>query len=140
MKKLLLIIIIATATLPVMAQSALNIEGIFSRYGKEKGCKMVEMHGCTIKGYHLAEYKSLEFTTHRTEIEQLLNKDRENAKTIQEVIDNGVLLGGYYIMPQAKKSLNRYILYRRGSGKTPSVIVYMVGNIRKEELMKITKK
>lgn len=132
---------IIITTIPASAQESLNINSVFSLYGRKKGCKMVEMHDCTIKGYKLSVYKSLEYTTHQKEIESLLNKDREDARKVQEVINGGVLLGGYYIMPQTKKSQpNRYILYRRGKGTSPSVIVYMEGNINPDELMKITRK
>jgi len=140
MKKILFTFIWLAWSTACLAQNDLNIGEAFSRYGKSKGCKMVELHNYTVKGYRLDTYKSLEFLRFKSEIEALLQKDRNNAKKVQEVINNGTLLGGYYIMPRVNNSANRYILYRKGAAKQASVVVYMEGNIDADDLMKITRK
>ena len=50
------------------------------------------------KGYKLKIYKSLVYKNHATEIAHYLKADRKAAKKIREVVENGKMVSGYYMM------------------------------------------
>ena len=53
-KRLLTTILLLTCiAVSTLAQQGLRVADIFSRYGDERGCKMVEMHDTELRGYKL---------------------------------------------------------------------------------------
>ena len=125
-----------TAATPAMAQEGLNVNKVFQRFGHAKGCKMVEMHNAKLKGYELKVYKSLTYKNIGASIEPYLKADRKNAKKIREVVENGQIVSGYYIMPPKSKGINRYILFSKVKPNRGTVI-YIEGELSPDDIMKL---
>lgn len=123
----------------VMAQSGLEVDKVFSLYGHAKGCKMVEMHETTLRGYKLHTYKSLTYKTQGTRIAELLAADRRRAKKIREVVEDGHVRGGYYMMQPLAGGMNRYILFNNGE-KGKGAVIYIEGQLSPNEILKVIRK
>lgn len=122
--------------LSAMGQQGLHIDNAFRLYGRAKGCKMVEMHDTELRGYKLATYKSLTFKKLTDEIDHCLEADRKSARKVREVVEDGRLVSGYYMMKPLEGGANRYILFsygRDGSG----AIIYIEGRLSPEDIMKL---
>ena len=130
---ILLLVAIATSAL---AQQGLRVADIFSRYGHERGCKMVEMHDTELHGYELKTYQSLTYRIHGDEIAPLLEEDRRKAKKIREVVSDGRVSSGYYIMPPTAEGLNRYGLYTQKQDNS-GAIVYIEGKLEPDDILKL---
>ena len=125
------------ASLTAQAQEGLNVEKIFQRYGHAKGCKMVEMRNTSLKGYQMKVYKSLIYKSFASAtINTYLKADRKAAKKIREVVDNGKMTSGYYMMAPLEKGINRYILFSNPSGNKGTVI-YIEGDLSPDDIMKL---
>ena len=118
------------------AQEGLQIAGIFSRFGHERGCKMVEMHDARLRGYELKTYQSLTYRTQGDVIAPLLDEDRRKAQKIREVVNDGQVTSGYYIMPPTDNGLNRYILYTQKEDKS-GTIIYIEGTLQPDDILKL---
>ena len=66
-----------------LAQQGLAVADIFSRYGHERGCKMVEMHDTDLRGYELKTYQSLTYRSQGEQIANMLEADRKKARKIK---------------------------------------------------------
>lgn len=128
--------LIATAA---QAQTDLAVNQAFQKYGSQKGCKMVTLIDGQLKGYELKVYKSLTFRRHGKEIMVLVKADRPKAKKIREIVEDGQPRSGYYMMPQLREGINRYVLFRCDEGYQGAVI-YIEGYLSPDDIMKITKK
>ena len=80
------------------AQDDLQVSNVFQLYGHDKGCKMVELHHGTFKGYQLDVYKSLIYKKIGNNVENYLKQDRKNAKKVREIVEDGQVTSGYYLM------------------------------------------
>ncbi len=118
------------------AQQSLAVADVFSRFGHERGCKMVEMHHTKLRGYELKTYQSLTYRTKGDQIAAMLEADRIQAKKIREVICDGRVSSGYYIMPPTNVGLNRYVLYTQKEDKSGAVI-YIEGKLEPDDILKI---
>ena len=119
------------------AQEGLAVNNIFQQYGHSKGCKMVVMKNSKLRGYHLIIYKSLTYPNkYATDIKIHLNTDRRAAKKIREVIDNGSIASGYYMMPPHANGINRYVLFSN-TNKGKGAVIYIEGNLSPEDIMTI---
>lgn len=127
---------IFTAVISVTAQDGLGIGRIFSKYGHMKGCKMVEMSNTNLHGHSLRVYKSLTYKHIGSNIETILKEDRRKARKIREVVDNGVITSGYYMMPALDGGTNRYILFSKGAYGSGAVI-YIEGRLSPDDIMQI---
>lgn len=137
MKNLLLTLLLTIISIIMAdAQTSLSIDKVFATYGRAKGCKMVEMHDAELKGYKLKTYKSLVYKTSGTEINKLLNEDKKRAKKIREVVNNGIVMSGYYQMEPAGGGINRYILFSRGM-KDSGTVIYIEGTLKPDDIMKL---
>lgn len=125
-----------TSAAPAMAQEGLNINKVFQRFGHAKGCKMVEMHNVKLKGYELKVYKSLTYKNIGASIDPYLKADKKNAKKIREVIENGQVVSGYYMMPPKGDGINRYILFSKVRPNRGTVI-YIEGTLSPDDIMKL---
>ena len=129
----LIIIGIGTAN----AQEGLAVNNIFQQYGHSKGCKMVVMKNTKLRGYHLTIYKSLTYPNkYAADIKTHLNTDRRAAKKIREVIDNGSIASGYYMMPPHANGINRYVLFSN-TNKGKGAVIYIEGDLSPEDIMTI---
>lgn len=120
----------------VLAQSGLNVDKAFSLYGHAHGCKMVEMHDAQLHGYRLHVYKALTYKKIGSSIETYLKADRKRAKKIREVVTNGQIESGYYMMNPTQDDMNRYILFSNGSNSSGAVI-YIEGNLSPDDILKL---
>ena len=130
---MLLLLSMATSSL---AQQGLHVADIFSRYSHEKGCKMVEMHDAQLRGYKLKIYQSLTYRSQGEQIAALLEHDRRQATKIREVVSDGRVSSGYYILPPSDDGLNRYILYTLKQDNSGAVI-YIEGALLPDDILKL---
>lgn len=124
-------------TVSTSAQEGLAVNSVFLQYGHSKGCKMVVMQNTKLRGYRLNSYKSLTYPDkYAANINIHLKTDRRYAKKIREVVDNGRIASGYYMMAPLPSGANRYILFShtdRGKG----AVIYIEGNLSPEDIMSI---
>ncbi len=136
----ILLTVLLVAVLPatkVLAQDDLGINKIFERYGHARGCTMVELRGVKIQRHKLKKYKSIVYTRIGREVKAALSEDRRWAKKIREIVDNGRIVSGYYMMPQQKEGINRYVLFSDTDGSSGAVI-YIEGRLSPDDIMDIT--
>ena len=119
------------------AQEGLAVNNIFQQYGHSKGCKMVVMQNTKLRGYRLAVYKSLTYNNkYATSINNILKTDRRAAKKIREVVDNGRIASGYYMMASLQSGNNRYILFSN-TDHNKGAVIYIEGDLSPEDIMSI---
>ncbi len=124
-------------TLPSHAQEGLAVNSIFQQYGHSKGCKMVVMQNIKLRGYRLAVYKSLTYNNkYAASINNILKTDRRTAKKIREVVDNGRIASGYYMMAPLQSGNNRYILFSN-TDHNKGAVIYIEGDLSPEDIMSI---
>ena len=98
---------------------------------------MVVMKNTKLRGFHLIIYKSLTYPNkYAADINTHLKTDRRAAKKIREVIDNGSIASGYYMMPPHANGINRYVLFRHTS-KGKGAVIYIEGDLSPEDIMTI---
>jgi hypothetical protein len=136
MIKWCLIVVMSLSASAMWAQADLQIGRVFDLYGHSKGCKMVELHHSSFRGYELEVYKSLVYSRYGNAIEAYLKTDRKNARKVREIVEDGIITSGYYMMKPVRQGLNRYILFRNGS-KQSGTVVYIEGALTPDELMKL---
>lgn len=131
----MIVMLVMTA---VMASAQnLYVNQLFSRFGHARGCKMVEMHDTELKGYTLGVYKSLTYGKRQQhEVNNMLMSDRRQAKKIREVVEDGRIVSGYYMMPPLANGRNRYILFSNNDDGRGAVI-YIEGRLSPDDIMKI---
>lgn len=132
---LLLAALFATI-LSVSAQEGLNVDKVFQRYGNAKGCKMVVMRNTELKGYKLRTYKSLVYKKLHAAVMPYLAADKKKARKVREVIEEGQLVSGYYMMQPLAGGINRYILFSYVGGNKGTVI-YIEGTLSPDDIMKL---
>lgn len=134
---LALCLFIVMSALPASAQEGLAVDNVFRLLGHSKGCKMVVMKNTRLKGYRLATYKSLTYgKQHAEAIAPYLKADRRAATKIREIVDNGRVASGYYMMPPLPSGANRYILFSH-TDKGRGAVIYIEGNLSPEDIMTI---
>lgn len=119
-----------------IGQKGLNVDNVFQRYGRAKGCKMVVMENTTLHGYKLRVYKSLVYKKLHHAVKPYLDADRKNAKKVREVIDGGELVSGYYMMKPLPGGYNRYILFSYVDSRKGTVI-YIEGKLSPDDILKL---
>lgn len=130
------LLMLACVSAGLKAQTGLHVERVFSQLGHAKGCKMVELHDTKLKGYRLHVYKSLTYKKTGNIIEAYLKEDRKKAKKIREVVENGRITSGYYMMQPLDNGMNRYILFSH-LGKGSGAIIYIEGSLGPDDIMKL---
>ncbi len=135
-RTIVIMFMLLTFSTMASAQEGLQIASAFSRFGHERGCKMVEMHDTRLRGYKLKTYQSLTYRTQGDAIAPLLDEDRRTAQKIREVVNDGNVTSGYYIMPPTDNGLNRYILYTQKEDKSGTVI-YIEGTLQPDDILKL---
>lgn len=130
------LLILLTISVTTSAQDGLAIENVFNRFGHEKGCKMVELHDTDFLNCKMHIYKSLTYKSIGASIEPYLNADKKRAKKIREVVENGKVVSGYYMMPALPNGMNRYVLFNKTSAKSGAVI-YIEGDLQPNDIIKL---
>lgn len=136
-RTIVLLVMTMFTMLTCHAQDGLAVNGIFQQYGHSKGCKMVVMQNTKLRGYRLAVYKSLTYNNkYATSINNILKTDRRAAKKIREVVDNGRIASGYYMMAPLQSGNNRYILFSN-TDHNKGAVIYIEGDLSPEDIMSI---
>ena len=128
--------IMVACTITAAAQEGLNVDRVFQRFGKSKGCKMVVMKNTELRGYKLHTYKSLVYKNLYSAIEPYLAADKKSAKKVREVVEEGRIVSGYYMMAPLRGGINRYILFSNVGGHKGTVI-YIEGTLSPNDIMKL---
>lgn len=128
--------IMVACTMTAAAQEGLNVDRVFQRFGKSKGCKMVVMKNIELRGYKLHTYKSLVYKNLYSAIEPYLAADKKSAKKVREVVEEGRIVSGYYMMAPLRGGINRYILFSNVGGHKGTVI-YIEGTLSPDDIMKL---
>lgn len=136
LSRMLAVTVMTMLAVTVCAQKGLAVDEVFSRFGHERGSKMVEMNNTTLLGYRLKVYKSLIYRRNAEGIETILKADRRKAKKIREVVEDGQVVSGYYMMEPAAKDANRYVLFSR-NGKGRGTVIYIEGDLSPDDIMKL---
>lgn len=129
-----LLAVLFCLSVSLKAQTGLHIEKAFTQFGSTKGCKMVELHDAKLKGYQLHVYKSLSYKKIGDKIEAYLKEDKKKARKIREVVENGRITSGYYMMQPLENGMNRFILFShlsRGNG----AIIYIEGRLGPDDII-----
>ena len=135
--RLALLLLLTFSAMAIHAQEELRINTIFEKYGKQKGATMVVLSGQAVSNYRLNIYRSITVKYDKAildDIQQSLEGDKQQARQIKEVINDGVITSGYYQLPEEKTRINRYILFKIGDDGTLTLI-YMEGGPDSEELI-----
>lgn len=136
-RTIVLLVMTMFTMLTCHAQEGLAVNSIFQQYGHSKGCKMVVMQNTKLRGYRLAVYKSLTYNNkYATSINNILKTDRRAAKKIREVVDNGRIASGYYMMAPLQSGNNRYILFSN-TNHNKGAVIYIEGDLSPEDIMSI---
>ena len=128
--------IMVACTITAAAQEGLNVDRVFQRFGKSKGCKMVGMTNTELRGYKLHTYKTLVYKNLYSAIEPYLAADKKSAKKVREVVEEGRIVSGYYMMAPLRGGINRYILFSNVGGHKGTVI-YIEGTLSPDDIMKL---
>ena len=80
--------------------------------------------------------KAARLKYHATEIAHYLKSDRKAAKKIREVVENGKMVSGYYMMAPLSNGNNRFILFSNPS-KSKGTVIYIEGNLSPEDIMQL---
>lgn len=135
-RRMMFMAVLLMLAVAAMGQKGLNVDNVFQRYGRAKGCKMVVMENTTLHGYKLRVYKSLVYKKLHHAVKPYLDADRKNAKKVHEVIDGGELVSGYYMMKPLPGGYNRYILFSYVDSRKGTVI-YIEGKLSPDDILKL---
>lgn len=132
-----LILMIAVKPLSAQAQTGLQIASVFLKYGHQRGSKMVVLSNEMLDAYDMDVYKSLTIANASyalPDIWRALEHDKRGAKKIKEVISQGRVQSGYYLLPQRREDVNRFILFKL-SRRESATLIYIEGELDTEDLV-----
>lgn len=122
------------------AQSDLEINKVFEKYGKQNNSVLVEMSEEMLKGYDFTFYKSI-VTTENTEAadfaRQCLEIDQKGAKKVKQVVSNGVLSSIYLQLPKKGKYFRLVLFNEATSPERKMTLIYIESEKDSEEILKI---
>ena len=119
------------------AQEGLQIASAFKIYGKQKGATLVELSNEVLETYEMKFYKSLSLKDAESALPHIykcLEADKQQAKTVKEVVVGGKIQSGYYQLPQIKEDVNRFILFKTGK-KGSATLIYIEGELDAEDIV-----
>lgn len=122
------------------AQSDLEINKVFEKYGKQNNSVLVEMSEEMLKGYDFTIYKSI-VTTENTEAADFARKcievDQKGAKRVKQVISNGIVSSIYLQLPKKGKHF-RLILFNESTAPGRKMTLIYIESLKdSEEILKI---
>ena len=137
---LLVVLFIAGFGSGLKAQSDLEINRIFDKYGKQKGSVMVEMSKEMLEGYDFTFYKSIVISNNKEAgdfTRGCLQTDQNGAKKVKQVVTNGKISSVYLQLPK-KGKYNRLILFNEKSvPELKMTLIYIESEKDTEEIMKL---
>lgn len=122
----------------VQAQSGLEIDKAFEKYGRQKGATLVEMNKESLKEYGFTFYKSLLVKDNKEAadfIRKCLTQDQRGAKKVKQVTSNGTLSTVYLQLPPQNK-VSRLVLFN--DTQTPehkTTLIYIESHKESEEVL-----
>lgn len=141
MNKYLIIALLLTVgfTANLNAQSDLEINKVFERYGRQKGSVMVEMSREMLKGYDFTYYKSI-VTTENKEVADFARRclavDEKDAKKVKQVVSNGIVSSIYLQLPKRDKYFRLVLFNETTSPKQKMTLIYIESEKDSEEILK----
>ncbi len=141
MSKYLIITLLLTVrfTANLNAQSDLEINKVFERYGRQKGSVMVEMSREMLKGYDFTYYKSI-VTTDDKEVADFARRclavDEKGAKKVKQVVSNGVVSSIYLQLPKRDKYFRLVLFNETTSPEQKTTLIYIESEKDSEEILK----
>ena len=132
-----LFVLLLIFTTDVAAQNGLQIASVFQKYGRQKGVTMVELSNEMLDAYQMTLYKSLVFKDVSEALPTILRSiesDKKNAKKVKEIVSEGQIHSGYYQLPQLRKDINRFILFKTGK-KNSATLIYIEGELDADDLV-----
>jgi hypothetical protein len=118
------------------------ILSIFSKYGHFKGVTMLEASKELLQQYKIKQFKSIIFEkitdNQLAEIRIEIEKDKKEALKIKEIIQDGLLMSGYYKLKTEDEKMNRYLIFKVSASKK-TTLVYVEGELTPEELIDLLK-
>ena len=114
-----------------MAQTNLNVNDVFDRYGKQEGSVLVQLASDILSqgGSKITFYKSLiidDLPHIKQDIQNAIKADVEGKIIISEVKKNGQIESCSYYLGKDKSSKSEFILYSNKGRKI--TVVYLKGN------------
>ncbi len=95
------------------AQTGLELDNAFDKYGKQKGAVLVEMNKESLKEYNFTFFKSLIVKENKEAAEYIrkcLEQDQKGAKKVKQVTSNGTISTMYLQLPPRNK-VSRLVLF-----------------------------
>lgn len=122
------------------AQSDLEINKVFEKYGKQQGTVLVEMSREMLKGYDFTFYKSIMASGNKEAgdfARQCLEIDQKGAKKVKQVVSNGVLSSIYLQLPKKGKYFRLILFNEATSPERKMTLIYIESEKDSEEILKI---
>lgn len=122
------------------AQSDLEINKVFEKYGKQQGTVLVEMSREMLKGYDFTFYKSIMASGNKEagDFARLcLEIDQKGAKKVKQVVSNGVLSSIYLQLPKKGKYFRLVLFNEATSPERKMTLIYIESEKDSEEILKI---
>lgn len=122
------------------AQSDLEINKVFEKYGKQQGTVLVEMSREMLKGYDFTFYKSIMASGNKEAgdfARQCLEIDQKGAKKVKQVVSNGVLSSIYLQLPKKGKYFRLVLFNEAISPERKMTLIYIESEKDSEEILKI---
>lgn len=136
----ILLLTFLTCSLGFYGQEDLHIKNVFDHYARHHGSTMVQLSNDVLKIYDITLYKSLSFKPEISGkfnldwVTYCIDEDKRKAKKIKETLFDGKLKSGYYQLPQVKKDINRFILFKQND-KGRTTLIYIEGSLGSAELV-----
>lgn len=135
-------------SLPVLAQSGLNINSLFDgRYKRNPYASEMIVTGTNAREINLKVYHSIKVTEKAQQnlIESLVVKDGIKAVDKEVEYRGGQLYYGFYTLPTDKSGNERYIFFlnqnlAQKSPKNMVTLIYMEGKATTEQIKKLIRK
>ena len=122
------------------AQSDLEINKVFEKYGKQQGTVLVEMSREMLEGYDFTFYKSIMASGNKEAgdfARQCLEIDQKGAKKVKQVVSNGVLSSIYLQLPKKGKYFRLVLFNEATSPERKMTLIYIESEKDSEEILKI---
>lgn len=122
------------------AQSDLEINKVFEKYGKQQGSVLVEMSREMLEGYDFTFYKSIMASGNKEagDFARLcLEIDQKGAKKVKQVVSNGVLSSIYLQLPKKGKYFRLVLFNEATSPERKMTLIYIESEKDSEEILKI---
>ncbi|HHT23351.1 MAG TPA: hypothetical protein GXZ87_08605 [Bacteroidales bacterium] len=137
---ILISLILFGFTINLNAQSDLEINKVFEKYGKQKNSVMVEMTKEMLKGYDFTYYKSIVITENSEAgdfARNCLKVDQKGAKKVKQVVSNGVVSSIYLQLPKRGNHYRLILFNESTTSGRKMTLIYIESEKDSEEILKI---